>query len=59
MICSVLCNINRDPKHHPEPYTPDDFLPRSEPPKPKAPPAPEQVAEKARNAMQILTKINE
>lgn len=59
MICSVLCNINRDPKKHPEPYTPDDFLPRIEPEKPKPETTPEEVAQKARNAMQILSKFNQ
>lgn len=55
LICSVLCNCHRDSKAHPEPFTPDDFLPKYGPP-PK-PPTQAEVASKARNVMDVLTKV--
>ncbi|AQU06109.1 hypothetical protein B1772_04745 [Dehalococcoides mccartyi] len=33
LICSVLANINRDPKKHTKPYTPADFMPQKNPTK--------------------------
>ena len=27
LVCSVLANVNRDPKRKPKPYTPKDFMP--------------------------------
>lgn len=26
-VCSTVANVNRDPKHNPKPYAPDDFMP--------------------------------
>ena len=28
MVASVIANVNRDPKHKPEPFTPQDFMPQ-------------------------------
>ncbi len=57
LICSCLYNCHRDPKSHPEPFTPEDFLPRQETPKPEIPP--EVVASKAKAAMGALSKLNQ
>lgn len=59
LICSVLCNINRDPKKKSDPFTPDDFLPRYENPKPAKPPSPADVATKAATVMKRLQKLNQ
>ncbi len=29
LICSVIANVNRDPKKKPEPFTPSDFMPQT------------------------------
>lgn len=57
MICACLYNCHRDHKSHPEPFTPDDFLPSNDPP--PEPPTPEEVARKTTAAMAILTAINQ
>ncbi len=59
LICSVLCELQRDPKKKPQPFTPDDFLPRYERAKPKREAGAGEVAAKARSAMKILQKVNE
>lgn len=28
LICSVIANVNRDSRKHPQAYTPDDFMPK-------------------------------
>jgi hypothetical protein len=56
MICASLYNCHRDPKSHPDPFTPDDFLPRIQTPKPEVPP--EVVAQKVTMAMGVLSKLN-
>lgn len=58
LISSCLYNCHRDPKKHPEPFTPDDFLPSHEMPEPAPEPTITEVANKARNAMRILQTIN-
>jgi len=57
LICACLYNCHRDSKSHPEPFTPEDFLPRIETPKPEIPP--EVVASKANLAMGALSKLNQ
>ena len=56
LICACLYNCHRDLKSHPEPFTPDDFLPRIETYKPEIPP--EVVASKVNMAMGVLSKLN-
>ena len=56
MICASLYNCHRDSKTHPDPFTPDDFLPRIEKPKPPTPP--EVLTQKANMAMGILQTLN-
>jgi len=57
LICASLYNCHRDPKAHPDPFTADDFLPSRTPPPP--PPSDEEVAHKGRQAMKILTALNQ
>ena len=57
LICACLYNCHRDSKSHPEPFTPEDFLPRIETPKPEI--APDVVASKANMAMGALSKLNQ
>ena len=56
MICASLYNCHRDPKSHPEPFTPDDFLPQVIKPKPEVPP--EALTKKANFAMSTLQSMN-
>jgi hypothetical protein len=56
MVCACLYNCHRDPKVHPEPFTPDDFLPQIQTPKAEIPA--EVVAQKVTMAMGVLTQIN-
>ncbi len=58
MVCACLYNCHRDPKAHPEPFTPADFLPQIEKPQPKDEIDPELVAQKVTLAMNVLTQIN-
>jgi len=60
MICACLYNCHRDPKSHPEPFTPDDFLPQIQKPEPEpvTEVPPEVVAKKVELAMNVLTQIN-
>lgn len=30
LICSVIANVNRDPKFRPKAFTPEDFMPQAE-----------------------------
>ena len=57
LICACLYNCHRDPKSHPEPFTPEDFLPSIQTPKPEIPP--DVVASKANMAMGALSKLNQ
>lgn len=58
MVCACLYNCHRDPKHHPEPFTPDDFLPRTVV-APAPEPSDDQVAMKAQSAMRLLQALNQ
>jgi hypothetical protein len=58
MVCACLYNCHRDPKAHPEPFTPDDFLPQIRKPEPKAEIPAEVVAQKVTRAMGVLTQLN-
>jgi hypothetical protein len=61
LICATLCNCHRDPKSHPQPFTASDFLPEIEDDEPEETPEPtqEEIASKARRAMDLLTKVNQ
>jgi len=56
MVCACLYNCHRDPKAHPEPFTPDDFLPQIQTPKAEIPA--EVVAQKVTMAMGVLAQLN-
>ena len=58
MICACLYNCHRDPKSHPEPFTPDDFLPQIQTPKAEPEVEPEVVAKKVALAMGVLQQLN-
>lgn len=49
-VCSVIANVNRDPKQKPQPYTPDNFIPMSKEQKRK------QTAVKVLNTIKGLEK---
>ncbi len=55
LICSCLYNCHRDSKEHPQPFTPDDFLPSRKPP--KADPTPDEMTRKANASMEILKSL--
>lgn len=58
MICASIYNCHRDTKAHPEPFTPDDFLPEIPRP-PEPPPDDTEVARKALAAMKLLASIDQ
>ncbi|MES2706074.1 MAG: hypothetical protein V4726_05660 [Verrucomicrobiota bacterium] len=58
MIVATLYNCHRDPKKHPEPFTPEDFLPRQTPPQPPREPTSAEVATKIKTAMKTVSLIN-
>ena len=49
IVASTLANVNRDEKKRPEPFTPVDFMPFAEKPKPKS------VAQQIRAALKNFT----
>ena len=57
IICATLCNCHRDPKQKPDPFVPDDFMPRYEQEEDEDL-SPQEVAAKARAAMAILNAVN-
>lgn len=52
MVCSVIANVNRDPKKRKKPYTEDDFLGTGES-KPKRQ-TPDQMLAMAKQANALL-----
>lgn len=47
IVASVIANVNRDAKKHPEPFAPGDFMPFYE----KPAPSPAELAHKIRAAL--------
>lgn len=56
LICASLYNCHRDPKQHPQPFTPADFLPSQQVEREE--PAAPVVAAKVTSAMRILQALN-
>lgn len=47
IVAALIANVNRDPKKHPQPFKPNEFMPFYQEP----PPTPEQLAHKIRAAL--------
>jgi hypothetical protein len=56
MVVSTLCEINRDRKKRPKPYTPEDFMPQKKQQKKQKEPAKPRSTQRMRETVEYLNK---